>query len=131
MQRSRQIPRRASSQKSRSSLIKRGERSVEKADEARRFCQTNYNQKFLAIIGPLLWLYTRKHNRQVEARRPVRANPLSPDELGRVLFGLAQSGDAWRTERSISPVLRPRRSWVNEKPRPILNSGRALSPGGV
>ena len=55
----------------------------------------NYNQEFLAIIGLLLlWLYTRKHNREVEARRPVRANPLSPDELGRVLFGLAQSGDA-------------------------------------
>ena len=55
----------------------------------------NYNQEFLAIIGLLLlWLYTRKHNREVEARRPVRANPLSPDELGRVLFGLIQSKNA-------------------------------------
>ena len=55
----------------------------------------NYNQEFLAIIGLLLlWLYTRKHNREVEARRPIRANPLSPDELGRVLFGLLQSKNA-------------------------------------
>jgi len=55
----------------------------------------SYNREFLAILGLLmLWLWTRKHNRDVEAKRPVRASPLSPDEMGRVIFALLRSKDS-------------------------------------
>ena len=55
----------------------------------------SYNREFLAILGLLmLWLWTRKHNRDVEAKRPVRASPLSPDEMGRVVFALLRSKDS-------------------------------------
>ncbi len=59
------------------------------------FVGRNYTRELLALVGLcLLWLFTRKHNRDQEAHRPIRASPVSPDELGRAIFGFVRSRDA-------------------------------------
>ena len=62
----------------------------------------DYSRELFAIAGLLLLLLlSRKHNREQEGRRPVRVAPLSPDELGRAIFGHIRSGDA---HEPISPL---------------------------
>jgi hypothetical protein len=59
------------------------------------FVGRNYTREMLALVGLfLLLLFTRKHNRDQEAHRPIRVSPVSPDELGRAIFGFVRSKDA-------------------------------------
>lgn len=59
------------------------------------FVGRDYTKEMLALVGLcFLWLFTRKHNRDQDARRPVRLSPVSPDELGRAVFGFVRSADA-------------------------------------
>lgn|GEM_PF-2215944 len=54
----------------------------------------DYTRELLAILALLiLWLLTRKHYRVQEARRPKRAAPVTPEELGRIVFQLVRSSD--------------------------------------
>ena len=54
----------------------------------------DYTREMLAILALLiLWLLTRKHYRVQEARRPKRAAPVTPEELGRIVFQLVRSSD--------------------------------------
>jgi hypothetical protein len=59
------------------------------------FVGRDYTKEMLALVGLcFLWLFTRKHNRDQEARRPLRLSPVSPDELGRAIFGFVRGADA-------------------------------------
>ena len=56
----------------------------------------SYTREWLAIIGLLLlWLLTRSdHVAEARARaRPERHDPVTPGELGRIVFSVARSGD--------------------------------------
>jgi len=55
----------------------------------------DYSRELMAVVALLvLLLLSRKHNREQEKHRPVRVSPLSPDELGRAIFGHLRSGDS-------------------------------------
>jgi len=76
---------------------------VEARKEKRRAVQKNrnklgkkrYTRELLALVMLcVLWLLTRKHERDIDANRPVRVSPVSPEELGRAIFGILRSKDA-------------------------------------
>ena len=78
--------------------MRQARRERRRKDRLRRrnaLIRKDYSRELLAIVSLLiLLLLTRKHNREQEGHRPVRVAPLSPDELGRAIFGLIRSGDA-------------------------------------
>jgi hypothetical protein len=71
-------------------------RAKRRALRARRnsYVGRDLSRELLAVAGLLvLLLLTRKHNRDQESLRPTRVSPVSPDELGRVLFSFIHSKD--------------------------------------
>jgi len=71
-------------------------RAKRRALRARRnsYVGRDLSREMLAVAGLLvLLLFTRKHNRDQESLRPTRVSPVSPDELGRVLFSFIRSKD--------------------------------------